>query len=409
MDTQRWARVGLCLLAATTFSFLQACSDSTQAPTGPVRTSELPGDPVDADRGSGLSQSLSSGGVVTAATFSTGAIQAIAPSGVTCAVGLITFDGLAGGAAPGTNYDNLLTVGQATLGERFAGQTLAFSGNFDVLSGTPTSPLTPLAGAANQNLNIYTPFPDNVLTGLGPIGFPNFNAIGEGSVAVRFKHKQSELAFEIYGSDPTAGAPVTVDFFQGDGTLLDTWVNDPSIDGTYGFATASGDKQIAGITIQNLDPAGVAYDDLCFPAVTAHATGSGHFQWGEKIRTFAFTASQYEDGSASGQWQIVNRAQGNKNHFEVACIGVVGNTAYIGGMVKHGDVGSPGDHAIFRVMDNGEGKNAPDDLVTLTWVFTTGVDVLTPFCADPPGYWADPANNVALPWLVVEKGNVQVH
>ena len=56
-------------------------------------------------------------------------------------------------------------------------------------------------------------------------------------------------------------------------------------------------------------------------------------------------------------------------------------------------------------MDNGEGRRADPDEVTLTQI-VSGADVLTPFCADPAAYWTA---NVLLDWLEVEKGNVQVH
>src|SRR5262245_18624146 len=100
--------------------------------------------------------------------------------------GLITFDDIAGGAPPGTNYNGILTSGGASLAERFLGQTLSFSGNFDVLSGAPVGPLALQVGAANQNLNVVFNVGTNVASGLGPLGFPNFDAIGEGSMAVLF-------------------------------------------------------------------------------------------------------------------------------------------------------------------------------------------------------------------------------
>ena len=47
-------------------------------------------------------------------------------------------------------------------------------------------------GAANQNLNVFTFTTSQVLTGLGPLGFPDGDAIGEGSFAVLFDFDQSE-------------------------------------------------------------------------------------------------------------------------------------------------------------------------------------------------------------------------
>ena len=68
----------------------------------------------------------------------------------------IDFESIAGGAAPGTNYDEVLNFGGVQIGERFAGQTLSFSGNSDVLSDNPVGPLSVVAGAPNQNLVVAT-------------------------------------------------------------------------------------------------------------------------------------------------------------------------------------------------------------------------------------------------------------
>ena len=52
--------------------------------------------------------------------------------------GLITFDDIAGGPSPGTNYDSTFESGGALFGEHFLGQTLSYSGSFDVISGSPS-------------------------------------------------------------------------------------------------------------------------------------------------------------------------------------------------------------------------------------------------------------------------------
>ena len=127
-------------------------------------------------------------------------VAQVDPSTLTCD-GTITFDDVAGGAAPGTNYDAVFESDGAVFAERFAGQTLSASGDFDVLSGTPTSPLTLQVGAANQNLNVFINGPSQVLTGLGPLGFPGFDAIGEGSFAVLFDFDQSEFGFDLVGGN----------------------------------------------------------------------------------------------------------------------------------------------------------------------------------------------------------------
>ena len=97
---------------------------------------------------------------------------------------------LAGGGAPGTNYDGIIVSGGASFAERFDGQTLSASGDFDVLSGSPNDPLALQTGAAGENLDVFDNVGTQVLGGVGTLGFPNPAAIGEGSFAVLFTFDQ---------------------------------------------------------------------------------------------------------------------------------------------------------------------------------------------------------------------------
>jgi len=174
----------------------------------------------------------------------------------------IDFEGLVGGGAPGTNYDGVLNFFGVLIGERFNGQVLGSSGNSDTLSGLPNGPLSVVVGALNQNLNIFTRAPDgNVLTGLGNLGFPNFNAIGEGAVAILFDNDQSEFGFQSVGGD---FGDATFEFFRRDGSLIDT-LNPAGLGmGLFGFSRDGGVRDIAGISMWNTDPAGIAYDNIIF-------------------------------------------------------------------------------------------------------------------------------------------------
>ncbi|MEM9385947.1 MAG: PEP-CTERM sorting domain-containing protein [Pseudomonadota bacterium] len=175
---------------------------------------------------------------------------------------LIDFEGLIGGGAPGTNYDDLIDLDGATFGERFNGQTLGFNGFSDVLSGTPMGgSLSLVAGDSNQNLNIFERSGSNVLTGLGPLGFPDFDAIGEGAVSVLFDNDQSEFGFLSVGGN-LGGA--TFEFWARDGSLIDTLTPMGLDTDFFGFTTADGLATIAGISIWNLDPAGIGFDDIVF-------------------------------------------------------------------------------------------------------------------------------------------------
>jgi len=176
---------------------------------------------------------------------------------------LIDFESFAGGGAPGTNYDGLIDADGATFGERFVGQTLGASGNSDTLAGAPSGGgLTLAVGAANQNLNIFTRAPDgNVLTGLGNLGFPDFNAIGEGAIAILFDNDQSEFGFQSVGGN-LGGA--TFEFWARDGSLIATITPVGLGVDFFGFQREGGVQDIAGISIWNTDPAGIAFDDIVF-------------------------------------------------------------------------------------------------------------------------------------------------
>lgn len=174
---------------------------------------------------------------------------------------LIDFESVAGGGAPGTNYDGIIDLDGASFGERFAGQTLGASGNSDTLSGAPIGGgLTLLAGAAGQNLNIFDRAPDgNVLAGLGPLGFPDPNAIGEGAVTILFDNDQSEFGFQSVGGNL---GDATFDFWARDGSLLGS-INPMGL-GVDFFGFMSDSQNIAGISIWNTDPAGIGFDDIIF-------------------------------------------------------------------------------------------------------------------------------------------------
>jgi PKD repeat protein len=191
----------------------------------------------------------------------TGEIVEIDPSELTCDA-VVTFDDLVGGPEPGTNYDGIFESGGADFAERFVGQTLTYSGDFDILSGTPTAPLALQVGLPTQNLVVeyYAPVTSQVMAGLGPRSWPNFDAIGEGSFAILFDYDQSEFGFELMGGN---NGSCTVDFFRRDGTLIDSHTITNITEDSYAFRRAGGIHDIAGISLQNTDPAGIGVDNLC--------------------------------------------------------------------------------------------------------------------------------------------------
>jgi hypothetical protein len=195
------------------------------------------------------------------ALSTTGEIVVIDGDAVECAR-TASFEDLDGGASPGTSYDIVLWSGTILFGERFQGQTLGNAGDFDVVSGTPSDPLTPQAGSAGQNLNIFT-YVSNVLVGLGHIGFPDIDAIGEGSIALYFPAPQRRVGLQLVGGN---GGSATLDFYRADGSLIDSIVLTGLGEFRYGFETADATNSIAGILIQSTDASGVGLDDVCYEA-----------------------------------------------------------------------------------------------------------------------------------------------
>jgi len=174
----------------------------------------------------------------------------------------VTFDDVAGGGEPGTNYNGIFFSNGVGFAERFLGQTLTNVGGFDQLGGAPSGgSLTLLAGAAGQNLNVFTNGGSQVLTGLGPVGFPSGGAIGEGSFAALFSSGQSQFGFQLVGGD---GGTAYLSFFSAGGSLIQNIALGGLANAFYGFSRAGGVQDIFGISIWNDDGAGIGFDNLKF-------------------------------------------------------------------------------------------------------------------------------------------------
>jgi hypothetical protein len=120
-------------------------------------------------------------------------------------------------------------------------------------------------------------------------------------------------------------------------------------------------------------------------------------------RTFAFSAVTHPDGSVSGQGQLTYTHNGNdvKIHFTIDCISVVDNQATMSGIVTNSNVFEPGGPCYFKVVDNGEGKNAsPDEMTGFLFCEPDDPDLL---CAQ---LTCD--NDLPLELFLVENGNIQV-
>lgn len=178
----------------------------------------------------------------------------------------ISFAGVTGGAPPGTNYDGLLFVNGVGFGERFDGQSVPSSGDFDLVSGTPLPGLTLLPGSAGQNLTVFQSPAGAVLSGNGPLGYPANNAIGEGAVSLLFGSDQSEFGFRLTGG--SAGT-ATVGFYRVDGSLIQSIVlgNLPLVAG-FGFTRDAGISDIRGVSIWNADVTGIGLAQFRFNAAS---------------------------------------------------------------------------------------------------------------------------------------------
>ncbi len=129
-------------------------------------------------------------------------------------------------------------------------------------------------------------------------------------------------------------------------------------------------------------------------------SGSGHIEAGDGLRNFTFHAVQHPDGSVRGSYQIRRTDLGTAFTVDVTCLSVVGNQAWIAGRIASSDQPGVvvGTISYFYAIDNGEGADAPADIVSLARINDReGEDLL--FCANRP---------TLLPPRTVLLGNVQI-
>ena len=218
------------------------------------------------------------GGTISSVTAVDGMIVAVNPDSVPC-IQIATFSDMLGGENPGTNYDGLVWSGGLQFAERFMGQTVSYSGDFDVVSGTPISPLILQVGTPGQNLDVFA-YTTNVLAGLGHLGYPDLDAIGEGSIAMYFPLPQSRVSFQLVGGN---GGSATLGFYRAVGSLIANVVVSGLADLNYGFATSDGTPSISGILIQTTDPSGIGVVNICHDG---DIVNSRSMSWGNIKRLY---------------------------------------------------------------------------------------------------------------------------
>jgi hypothetical protein len=87
---------------------------------------------------------------------------------------------------------------------------------------------------------------------------------------------------------------------------------------------------------------------------------------------FSLVANQYADGEVSGQYTD-RFANGDGFHAVVDCLVVVGNDAWISGVITHGRIGDidlAGLEVLTRVRDNGTSRNDPADQISFSFIDT---------------------------------------
>lgn len=174
---------------------------------------------------------------------------------------IITFDDTKSGNGPGHLISELLVLDGAVFGEHFAGQTVQPNGDHDQISGPALPPLTVLPGAPEQNLSVVYLRGNNVLNGYGVAGFPKRKGQGEGAISFLFDEDQSSLAFDIRGGE---SGTAHVIFLSRDGMTIAALDLPPVGEHAYGFIRSNGAKDIAGVVLTNVDPQGLALDNVRF-------------------------------------------------------------------------------------------------------------------------------------------------
>ena len=124
------------------------------------------------------------------------------------------------------------------------------------------------------------------------------------------------------------------------------------------------------------------------------ASGGGSVDWPDGRVSYGFNARVDADGQVKGQASFAFRNLGVEFQVDINCLVVVGHDAWLGGtIVSSSNPALLGEDIVWRVQDNGEGRNAPPDQTSPT---ATGV---------PPGSCNQMPPLSLRPWT---NGNVQV-
>ncbi|MDU8926425.1 hypothetical protein RXV86_03410 [Alisedimentitalea sp. MJ-SS2] len=174
---------------------------------------------------------------------------------------VITFEDVRSSLGIGHPIDDLLVRPGARFGERFAGQSLSYSGDYDRVTGPALSPLTAIPGAPGATLGAMKIGPTTVIQGHGPGAFPRTEAVGEGAIAIEFDNDQAAIAFDLRGGED---GTLDISFLRRDGTEITRLRIGALSEESFGFVRRGNVPDIAGILILNDDPQGISIDNLAF-------------------------------------------------------------------------------------------------------------------------------------------------
>lgn len=190
-----------------------------------------------------------------------------------------------------------------TFGEKLLGQINAPAGGYDVISGSPALPLA-VDGAMVPELgvNVMSIFGTTVLAGLGPSGFPNPDAIGDGSLTVLYEVDQHVIGFDLVG---TNYGTLRLTFWDRQGNVLDHVELNAITDTTYVYSSEQAD--IAAVNFNNTDWGGLAFDNFHFqpvvhdepPACAAGGPYEGNIDFGSASVPLE---AGITDGNAEFRW-----------------------------------------------------------------------------------------------------------
>lgn len=169
------------------------------------------------------------------------------------------------------HFDEILKVGIMSFGKHFEGQTISYGGwnNYnDILNGSASGPLTLVSGGEGQNVQLWGGGAGTLtehIMGTGRIGFDSLYSAGEGAISIFFDYDQSHLGFSVIGGTGSYGV---IQFWSRDGSLIEELsihlYGDGNFRQFFGFTADDGERQIAGVSIYNIDYGGIALDNFVF-------------------------------------------------------------------------------------------------------------------------------------------------